>query len=56
MAHSDAPGAVSPWACRYLLTKAPLLLEEMLKIAMLPRTQAGTGWMVSAATMTTASS
>jgi hypothetical protein len=29
-----------------VLTKAPLLLEEMLKIAMLPRTQAGTGWMV----------
>jgi hypothetical protein len=30
-----------------VLTKSPLLLEEMLKIAMLPRTQAGTGWMVS---------
>lgn len=36
-----------PLTLRYLLAKCPLLLEEMLKIAMLPRTQAGTGWMVS---------
>jgi hypothetical protein len=32
---------------KFVITKAPLLLEEMVKIALIPRTQAGTGWMVS---------
>jgi len=33
---------------KYVLTKSPLLLEEMLKIALVPRTQSGTGWMTPA--------
>ncbi|WIA39826.1 hypothetical protein OEZ86_013276 [Tetradesmus obliquus] len=49
LAHLERLGSQVPPALqadyRYLLAKCPLLLEEMLKIAMLPRTQAGTGWM-----------
>ena len=33
---------------RFVLTKTPLLLDEMMKIAVLPRPPAGYGWMVGA--------
>lgn len=32
---------------RFVLTKTPLLLDEMMKIAVLPRPPMGYGWMVS---------
>eukprot|EP00878_Enallax_costatus_P024760 GHUV01026445.1.p1 GENE.GHUV01026445.1~~GHUV01026445.1.p1 ORF type:complete len:636 (+),score=256.18 GHUV01026445.1:447-2354(+) len=43
----DVPAALQA-DLRYVLAKSPLLLEEMVKIATLPRTQAGTGWMTPA--------
>lgn len=34
---------------RFVLTKCPLLLDEMIKIAILPRPPSGYGWLVSGA-------
>jgi hypothetical protein len=47
----DIPPALKP-DLTFVLTKAPLLLEEMFKIASLPRPPMGYGWLVRARTRT----
>lgn len=37
---------LSSYGCRFVLQKSPLLLEEMFRIAMLPRPPTGYGWLV----------
>ncbi len=44
LARADVPRSLQADA-RFLLQKAPLLLEEMVKIANLPRPPAGYGWL-----------
>lgn len=48
--HAAPPALLLPLPqtdLRFVLTKTPLLLDEMMKIAVLPRPPLGYGWMVS---------
>lgn len=47
----EVPAALKP-DLAFVLQKTPLLLEEIVKIALLPRPPVGYGWMVSAVNKT----